>query len=100
MVALKSTASHRPIPTPLHQPSYHYLSEGLIGLDERRKAVGQLQLPIWRVVVEQRDDEYRRQTRPPAILREQQRSSYTLCVDAAVRTSHRLRKSSVGSAAT
>ena len=67
-----------------------------MGSDERRKAVGQLQLPVWRVVVEQRDDEDRLQPRPPAILREQQRSSYTLCVEAAVRTSHQLGKTAFG----
>ena len=71
-----------------------------MGLDERWKDVEQLQLLVRRVVVEQRDKENRRQTRPPTILREQQRSSCTLCVEAAVRTSHRLRKPSVGSAAT
>ena len=71
-----------------------------MGLDERWKDVEQLQLLVQRVVVEQRDDEDRHQTRPPTILREQQRSSYTLCVAAAVRTSHWLRKPSVGSAAT
>ena len=71
-----------------------------MGLDERWKDVEQLQLLVRRVVVEQRDDEDRHQTRPPTILREQQRSSCTLCVEAAGRTSHRLRKPSVGSAAT
>ena len=71
-----------------------------MGSNERRKAVGQLQLPVRRVEVEQRDDEDGREILPPTILREQQRSSYTLCVEAAVRTSHRLRKPSVGSAAT
>ena len=84
------------MPSPLHQPPIHCLSEGLIGSDERRKAVGQLQLPVWRVVVEQRDEEYRLQTRPPTILREQQRSSCRLCVEAAVRTSHRLGKTTFG----
>ena len=89
---LKSTSSRCSIPTQLHQPSLHYLSEGLMWSDDNRKAVGQLQLPARGVVVEQRDDEDGRQTRPPAILREQQRSSCTLCAEAAVRTSHRLRK--------
>ena len=93
---LKSTASHRPIPTPLHQPSLHYLYEGLTGLDERWKDVEQLQLLVRRVVVEQRDDEDRLQTRPPAILREQQRSSCRLCAEAAVRTYHRLGKTAFG----
>ena len=97
---LKSTASHRPIPTPLHQPPIHCLSEGLIGSDKHRKAVGQLQLPVRGVVVEQRDEEYRLQKRSPAILREQQRSSYTLCAEAAVRTSHRLGKTTFGCPAT
>ena len=89
---LKSTSSRCSIPTQLHQPSLHYLSEGLMRSDDNRKAVGKLQLPARGVVVEQRDDEDGRQTRPPAILREQQRSSCTLCAEAAVRTSHRLGK--------
>ena len=41
-------------------------------------------------------EEYRLQTRPSAILREQQRSSGTLCAEAAVRTSHRLGKTTFG----
>ena len=93
---LKSTASHCPIPTPLHQPPIHYLSEGLMGSDERRKAVRQLQLPVWRVVVAHHNVEDRLQTRPPAILREQQRSSCRLCAEAAVRTSHQLGKTAFG----
>ena len=93
---LRSTTCRCPIPTPLHQPSLHYLSEGLIGSDKHRKAVGQLQLPVRGVVVEQRDEEYRLQKRSPAILREQQRSSGTLCAEAAVRTSHRLGKTAFG----
>ena len=54
------------------------------------------QLPVRRVEVAQRDNENRRQTRPPTILREQQRSSGTLCAEAAVRTSHRLGKTTFG----
>ena len=92
MVALKSTSSRCPIPTPLHQPAVHYLSEGLIGSADLRNDVEQQQPLVQRVDVEQRDAEDHRQTRPPAILREQQRSSDTLCVEAAGRTSHRLGK--------
>ena len=54
---LKSTASHRPIPTPLHQPPIYYLSKGLIGSDERWNAVEQPELLVWRVEVAQVDDE-------------------------------------------
>ena len=54
---LKSTASHRPIPPPLHQPPIHYLSAGLIGSDERWNAVEQPELLVWRVEVDQVDDE-------------------------------------------
>ena len=57
MVALKSTSCRRPIATPLHQPSLHYLSEGLIGSADLKKDVEQLQLLVRRVEVEQRDDE-------------------------------------------
>ena len=42
MVALKSTSSHRPIPTQLHQPSLHYPSEGLMGSADLRNDVEQL----------------------------------------------------------
>ena len=80
MVALKSTSSRRPIPTPLHQPALHYLSEGLMGSADLQKDVEQLQLLVRRVEVDQLDDEDDRQTRPPTILREQQRSTYTTCV--------------------
>ena len=48
---LKSTSSRCPIPTPLHQPALHYLSEGLIGSDERWKDVEQLELLVRRVEV-------------------------------------------------
>ena len=68
MVALKSTASRRPIPTPLHQHPSSYLSEGLIGSDGRPEAVGQQQPPRGCVDVGQRDAEDRRQTRPPATM--------------------------------
>ena len=97
---LKSTSSRCPIPTPLHQPSLHYLSEGLMGLDERWKDVEQLQLLVRRVEVEQRDDEDDRRTRQPMILHEQQRSTGRTCVEVAGRTLLRLRKPRVGSAAT
>ena len=52
MIALKSTSSHCPIPTPLDQPSLHCVSEGLIGSVDVRKAAGQLKLPIGRVEVD------------------------------------------------
>ena len=93
---LKSTSCRCPIRTPLHQPSHHCLSEGLMGSNERRKAVWQLQLPVRRVELEQRDVEDGREILPPTILREQQRSSGTLCAEAAVRTSHRLGKTTFG----
>ncbi len=99
MVALKSTSSRRPIPTPLHQPALHYLSEGLMGSADLQKDVEQLQLLVRRVEVDQLDDEDDRQTRPPTILRDQQRSTYTTCVQVAGCTLLRLRKPSVGSTA-
>ncbi len=52
MIALKSTSSHCPIPTPLDQPSLHCVSEGLIGSVDMWKAAGQLKLPIGRVEVD------------------------------------------------
>jgi len=73
MVALKSTSSRRPIPTPLHQPALHYLYEGLMWSADLQKDVEQLQLLVRRVEVDQLDDEDDRQTRPPTILRDQQR---------------------------
>ena len=79
-------SSRCPIPTPLHQPALHYLSEGPIGSADLRKDVQQLKLPVRRVEVEQRDDEDGRQILPPTILREQQRSTYTTCVEVAGRT--------------
>ena len=82
----RSTSSRCPIPTPLHQPALHYLSEGPIGSADLRKDVQQLKLPVRRVEVEQRDDEDGRQILPPTILREQQRSTYTTCVEVAGRT--------------
>ena len=100
MVALKSTSSHRPIPTQLHQPSLHYPSEGLMGSADLWKDVEQLQLLVQRVEVEQRDDEDDRRILPPTILREQQRSTCTTCVEVGGRTLLQLRKPSVGSAAT
>ena len=100
MIALKSTSSRCPIPTPLHQPALHYLSEGPIGSADLRKDVQQLKLPVRRVEVEQRDDEDGRQILPPTILREQQRSTCTICVEVDGRTLLRLRKPGVGSAAT
>ena len=99
MVALKSTSCRRPIPTPLHQPSLHYLSEGLTGSAGAWKDVEQLQLLVRRVEVEQRDDEDGREIFSPTILREQQRSICTTCVEVTIRTLLRLRKPRVGSAA-
>jgi len=100
MVALKCTSCRRPIATPLHHPSLHYLSEGLIGSADAWNDVEQLQLLVRRVEVEQRDDEDDRRARPPTILRDQQRSTYTTCVEVAGRTLLRLRKPCSGSAAT
>ena len=100
MVALKRTSSRCPIPTPLHRPSLHYLSKGLMGSDDLWKDAEQLQLLVRRVEVEQRDDEDDRRTRPPTILREQQRSTGTTCVEVGGRTLLRLKKPCVGSAAT
>ena len=71
-----------------------------MGLDERWNDAEQLQPLIWRVEVDQRDDENDRRTHPPTILREQQRSPYRTCVEVGGRTLLRLRKPSVGSAAT
>ena len=97
---LKSTSSRSPIPTPLHQPSLHYLSEGLMGSDDLRNDVEQLQLLVRRVEVDQLDVEDDRRILLPTILREQQRSTGTTCMEVAGRTLLRLRKPSVGSAAT
>ena len=49
--ALKSTASRRPLPTPLHQYPSSNLSGGLIGSDECPEAVEQLQLLVRRADV-------------------------------------------------
>ena len=70
-----------------------------MGLDDLRNDVEQLQLLVQRVEVEQRDDEDDRRTRPPTILREQQRSTGRTCVEVGGRTLLRLRKPNVGSAA-
>ena len=56
MVALKSTSCRCSIPTPLHQPAFHYLSEGLTGSADLQNDVEQLQPLVRRVEVEQRDD--------------------------------------------
>ena len=95
----ESTGCRRRIPTPLHHPHYHYLSEGMIGSDERWKAVEQLELLVLRVVVEQHDARDHRQTRSPTILRKQQRSTCRTRVDVAGHTLFRLRKPGVGTAA-
>jgi hypothetical protein len=63
------------------------------------KDVEQLQLLV-RLEVEQRDDEDGREIFSPTILREQQRSICTTCVEVTIRTLLRLRKPRVGSAAT
>ena len=83
---LKSTSCRCPIPTQLHQSSLHYPSVCLMGSADLRKDVEQLQPLVRRVEVEQRDDEDGRQILPPTILREQQRSTYTTCVEVAGRT--------------
>ena len=56
MVALKRTSSRCPIPTPLHQPALHYLSEGPIGSADLRKDVEQLKLLVEVRGVPQVDD--------------------------------------------
>ena len=63
------------------------------------KDVEQLQLLVRRVEVDQRDDEDDRRILSPTILRDQQRSTGTTCVEVAGRTLLRLRKPSVGSTA-
>ena len=63
-----------------------------MGSADLRKDVEQLQLLVRRVEVEQRDDEDDRRILPPTILREQQRSTCTTCVEVAGRTLLRLRK--------
>ena len=85
--ALKSAASRRPLPTPLHQYPSSNLSEGLIGSDERPEAVEQIQLLVRRADVAQRDAEDHRQTRQPTILREQQSLTCRTCVEGAGCTS-------------
>ena len=70
-----------------------------MGLDERWNDAEQLQPLIWRVEVDQRDDENDRRTHPPTILREQQRSPYGTCVEVGGRTLLRLMKPNVRSAA-
>eukprot|EP01043_Picozoa_sp_COSAG02_P030306 COSAG02_NODE_1928_length_10338_cov_85.895888_4_plen_121_part_00 len=55
-------------------------------LDERWNDAEQLQPLVRRVEVDQRDDEDDRRTRPPTILREQQRSTGRTCVEVAGRT--------------
>ena len=96
---LRSTTCRCPIPTRLHQPSLHYLSEGLMGSADAWKDVEQLQLLVRREV-EQRDDEDGHEILPPTILREQQRSLCTTCVEVAGRTLLQLRKPGVGSTTT
>ena len=100
MVALKSTSSRCSIPTPLHQPSLHYPSEGPKGSADLRKDVEQLRLLVRHVEVEQRDDEDDRRILPPTILRKQQRSTGRTRVEVGGCTLMWLRKPSVGSTAT
>ena len=52
----RSTSSRCPIPTPLHQPALHYLSEGSIGSADLRKDVEQLKLLVEVRGVGQLDD--------------------------------------------
>ena len=49
--ALRSTCSRDVLPTKLHQPATNTPYEGLMGPDDRRKAGGQLELPVERHVV-------------------------------------------------
>ena len=44
--ALRSTCSRAALPTKLHQPAANIPYKGLMGPDDRRKACGQLKLPI------------------------------------------------------
>ena len=94
---LRSTASGRPIP---HQHPSSYLSDGLIRSVDRPQSVQQLQLPIGRVVLAQRDDEDRRQTRQPMNLREQQRSSCKICAEVVACAAYLLGKAAFRVAAT
>ena len=96
---LQSTNSRCPIATSLDQPPVHYLSKALMGSDDLGRDVQQLQ-PLIRLDVERRDDEDGRVFLPPMILREQQRSTCTICVWVTGRTWLRLRKPGVGSTAT
>lgn len=90
---LRNTGCHGVIPTPLKQPSLYCLSDGLMGPVDCQKVLEQLHVEplVKRVEVEQREDDGH-QTRPPTILREQQRSSGGICVETAGRTCQRLRK--------
>ena len=49
--ALRSTCPRDALPTKLHQPANNSLYKGLMGSDDRRKAGGQLELPVERCVV-------------------------------------------------
>ena len=49
--ALSSTCSRDALPIKLHQPAINIPYEGLMGSDDRRKAGGQLELPVERYVV-------------------------------------------------
>ena len=53
LVALKSTSSRCPIPTPLHQPAIHYLSECSMRSADLRNDVDQLlwsRTAVWRLL--------------------------------------------------
>ena len=50
-IALSSTCSRNALPIKLHQPAINIPYEGLMGSDDRRKAGGQLELPVERYVV-------------------------------------------------
>ena len=50
-IALSSTCSRDALPTKLHQPATNIPCEGLVGPDDRRKAGGQLKLPVERHIV-------------------------------------------------
>ena len=49
--ALSSTCSRDALPIKLHQPAINIPYKGLMGSDDRRKAGGQLELPVERRVV-------------------------------------------------
>ena len=50
-IALSSTCSRDALPIKLHQPAINIPYKRLMGSDDRRKAGGQLELPVERLVV-------------------------------------------------